>query len=224
MASFKTNLTSFVRTSQQVASGRTGDVIEVDLDDIPMIGVETKPLYGLSTYFGTNDPPAALREQILAAEEAGDVLYEVRLHVVYEAAKLSPTPSKEDIRKTGLLNLPRADKDATIWLAGLIHDEIASIGDSTIADWRLPKIISRYPHLLDSLVSQRELNHIGLVIWQANVPGVQSAKIATVYQPECVREVHTINSDHVRAVLPARLYETPSDQAGLVISRGPRQR
>lgn len=220
---FKTNLISFVRSSPSADAG-TGDVIvEIDLDDVPMIGLETKPLRGLSTYFGTNDPPAALREQIRLAEEAGDVLYEVRLHVVYEAARMSPTPSKKDIQSTGLLNLPRANVEATQWLANLIHEEIESIGDSTIADWRLPKIVSRYPHLLDALVSQRELSHVALVIWQADLPGVQSAKVATVYQPDCVREVHTINSDHIRAVLPARLYESPSNQAALVISRpGPR--
>ncbi|MEO7326536.1 MAG: hypothetical protein ABIW82_17080 [Dokdonella sp.] len=221
---FKTNLTSFVRTSPRTASGGKGDIVSIDLDDVPMIGIETTPLRGLSTYFGTTDPPAALREQIRIAEEKGKVLYEVRLHVVYEAAKLAPTPTVQDIQSTGLLNLPRANKEAIEWLSNLIRDEIESIDDHRIADWRLPKIVSTYPHLLDALVSQRELSHIALVIWQTNLLGVQAAKIATVYHPDCVREVHTINSDHVRAILPARLYDSPSNQAGLIISRGPRGR
>lgn len=225
MAQFETNLASFIRTSPAVATGVHGDVA-IDLDNVPLIGLEARPLEhplrGLSTYFGRHDASLALRKQIESAEAAGDMIYEVRLRVAYKSPKLaSDGITARDVQRAEFLNLPRASVELTNWIEDLIRDEIAAIDDTTIADLRLPKIVSKYPHLLDALIEQRELSHLALIVWEAEAAGVTSVKIATLYNPSAVREVHTVNSDHVRAVLPARLYEQPDTSAGLVI-RSPR--
>ena len=221
VAQFETNLASFIRTSTTTAAGANGDVT-VDLDNVPLIGLEARPLeyprHGLSTYFGRRDASLALMQQITEAEAAGDVLYEVRMRVSYTSSKLaSDGITPRDLARAEMLNLPRASVELTAWIEDLIRDEIAEIGDSAISDLRLPRIVSRYPHLLDALIEQRELAHLALIVWEADVPGVTSAKIATLYNPSAVREVYTVNSDHVRAVLPARLYDAPASPAGIVV-------
>lgn len=211
----KANLTSYIKGADTPDAG----LVEVEMDDVPIIGVETQPLAGLTTYYGIAGAPAALEEEIRIAEAAGEQLYEVRLHIAYEVGRMNNAPRIDDIRRSTLINLPRATVEASEWLADLVRDEVEALDDAEITDSRLPKIISKYPHLIDRLIARPELQHVAVVLWQADVPGLRAAKLATLYRPDCVREIETVNSDWLKAVLPKRLYQTPGERAGLLVTR-----
>lgn len=204
----------------------------VVIDDVAMLGIKSKPVNGVTLYFGRTDIPAIYKRLWADAEAAGVVPYEVEVKVDVTRNKLAPMLSDELLREDSerspaertqhVINLPRATGGADAFLRGLVAEEIATLerSDPEIADWRLSKVVSRYPHLLDCLAAHRYLSHVIMFVWEADVPGpveigglIERSKLATLYKPERVQEMRTIGAEFLRAVLPDLQHDNSLDSA-----------
>jgi hypothetical protein len=221
----KSTLTSYLHVDAQ---DDAPPVKEMPLQSVPIIGVRTTPVNGISLHYGTGDIPAILRRQHQEAGANGRQLYEVRVVVDITQRRILPTLDAATLvadsqrppeqRVTQVVNLGRTKDEAEQYLRELIGGEIARLDDLEVTEWRLPRLLTRYPHLLDALASQPELSHVIMFLWEADVPGpgdgvVRQTKIATLYRRERVLNIETLNSDFVKAVLPELSSELDLDSS-----------
>lgn len=198
----------------------------VPLESVPVIGARTRPVNGVSLYYGKSDLAAVMQGRFQAAFAAGELAFEVVAKVdlgpqrpitALRADDLSADRERPPAEKhLHILNLPRLTQSAELYLQESFANEICQLRDpetgeidTEVQDWKFSRVVSRYPHLLDLMASRAEFRHVIMYVWEADTVGpvdrggvVEGAKIATLYRPECVIEMETLSADFVRAVLP----------------------
>ncbi len=206
--------------------------VDVELDHVPVLNVlaspepdgpllyERLPLpdYGITMHMGQQDIPQILqRRQIDAYLQSENLLYEVRATVQIGSVAPSGTLTVEKVPELQVLNLPRANEQANRWLQSLISDQLAEFFGKEAADQlSVAMAVAQHPQLLDELARHPKLSHIAVIVWESALPMdakrdprrvdepmISSAKLGTLYTRDPQRvQLQTINSEHVRAVLP----------------------
>ncbi|XAI97057.1 hypothetical protein [Dolichospermum phage Dfl-JY45] len=186
--------------------------------------VLTRPVHGVSFFFGKSDLHILLEAAFHAAQAQERVAYEVEVAVDITAIKQVGGLRADDLiaeslrapanRQHYVIYLNRMSESGSEYLEQLFADEIAELRDpdtgeldEEVREWRFPKIIARYPHLLDVMAAHPAFAHVIMFVWECAAPApaggvVEGAKIATLYHPGRVLEVETIGADFIRAVLP----------------------
>lgn len=186
--------------------------------------VLTRPVHGVSFFFGKSDLHILLEAAFQAAQAQERVAYEVEVAVDITAIKQVGGLRAQDLaeearrppanRQHYVIYLNRMSESGSEYLELLFEDEIAAlrhpdtgVPDLDVRGWRFPKIVSRYPHLLDAMAAHPNFQHVIMFVWECAAPApaggvVEGAKIATLYHPGRVLEVETIGADFIRAVLP----------------------
>lgn len=188
----RSTLTSFIRVP--VEDDRPPQR-EVPLTHVPIIGIRTVPVVGISMHYGNGDIGEILQRQDEDAQALGAKLYEVRAAVdittyplpgesqdkvprLLPGIKLEHLKDDQELdpdnRLTQVISLTRAKDDADAFLRDLVAAEIEALGDMEMMGQRLSKVVARYPHLLDHLAEHPMLNHVIMFLWEADVPGLHN--------------------------------------------------
>lgn len=197
--------------------------------------VLTRPAHGVSFFFGKTDLHVVLAAAFQAAAEREQIAFEVEVRVDITAIKQVGGLRAEDLIAEGrrppadrqhfVIYLNRMSESGSEYLERLFADDIACLRnpatgevDEDVRGWRFPKVVARYPHLLDIVAAHPDFRHVIMFVWECTVPGpdggvVEGAKIATLYKPNRVLEIEAIGADFIRAVLPVLGDEAEARQA-----------
>jgi len=187
--------------------------------------VLTRPLNGVSLYFGKSDLHAVLHAAFQAARAQALAAYEVTVAVDITEVKQVGALRAEDLeaeaarapadREHFVIYLHRMPESGCVYLEDVFRSEIEGLRDPRtgqidheVRSWRFPRIVGRYPHLLDAVAAHPDFSHVIMFVWDARVPGanggvIDGAKIATLYRADRVVEITTIGALFISAVLPA---------------------
>ena len=158
----RSTLTSFIRVPVEDDRPPERDVA---LTHVPIIGIRTVPVTGISMHYGNGDIGEILQRQDEDAQAHGAKLYEVRAVVDITTYPLPGEPQDKvprllpgiqlahlkddqeldpDNRLTQVISLTRAKDDADAFLRELVASEIEALGDMEMMGQRLSKVVARY--------------------------------------------------------------------------------